>query len=186
MPRKERPFFVEQWFNPPKRRRLLEAMEAVTATEGDIIEVGSWEGRSTIDIANFFVPANVIAIDHWKGDLTNLANGVAAIAARRDVFAAFKANMDAATKGNYVVARMDWRDYVWEGRIRFLFIDGQHTYNEVYDNIEVAIPLMVEGGVIAGDDYTVGQVERAAKRALGREPTHHGGPGAAIWWCRID
>lgn len=45
------------------------------------------------------------------------------------MYADFKANMDAATKSNYSVSRMDWHDYPWGEPIRFVFIDGEHTYD---------------------------------------------------------
>lgn len=175
--------FHEHWFNPAKQRRLKEAMAMVSAPSGAVVEVGCWEGRSTIEIANHFWPEPVHCVDHWRGDLTNLTNGVAALAAGRDVHADFLANMTEHTKGNFRVHRDDWRAVFaeWSAPIRFIFIDGQHTYAEVYDNIVAAQPFMVPGGVIAGDDLTLREVYRAVRAALG-EVTSFSGPGAAVWW----
>lgn len=179
---RQRPWFHEHWFGPAKRKRLHVAMQAVTASRGAVIEVGCWEGRSTIEIANFFPSHTVIAIDHWRGDETDPGSGVMALAAQRDVYADFIANMQAATAGNYRVARMGWQAFGWsEQAIRFLFIDGEHTYDQVHANIQVALPQLELGGVLAGDDYTIPAVAKAVRAALG-EPVHCEGPGAAIWY----
>lgn len=173
--------FNDNWFPEPKRYMLTMAMRAVTATDGAIIEVGSWEGRSTIDIANFFYPDSVTAIDHWQGDLTDPNSIVTNLAASRDVFATFQSNINAATRGNVVVARMDWRDYIWDQPIRFIFIDGEHTYDQVRDNIEVVKPLMVPGGVICGDDLAHPPVTQAVADSLGAVYGNYES-GADVWY----
>jgi predicted O-methyltransferase YrrM len=175
--------FHENWFGKPKQKRLQQALDACKAQHGEVMEVGCWEGRSTIMIANHFHPATVHCVDHWQGDLTNLKSGVAALAAERDVYADFIENMDEATQGNYAVHRMGWRDLApsWEQKLRFLFIDGEHTYPEVKDNIEWALPFMEPGGVIAGDDGTVSGVWKAVTEMLDDVETRPG-PGSAVWW----
>lgn len=175
--------FHENWFPQPKRDALMTAMRSVEAPVGDVIEVGSWEGKSTIDIANFFYPLNVTAIDHWKGDLNYTENGLADLAASRDVFATFQNNISLGTRGNVVVARMDWRDYVWDQPIRFIFIDGEHTYDQVRDNIEIVKPLMVPGGIICGDDLAHPPVAQAVFDSLGQVIGQYVS-GADVWFTR--
>lgn len=182
--KQERPFFHEDWFGAGSRRRLNEALRLAPPGPGQVIEVGSWEGRSTIEIANAIWPDVAHVIDHWKGDV-GLGNLVEKLAQERDVFADFEANMAAATQGNYVVHRMDWRDYPWREPIRFLFIDAMHTYDEVADNIAAALPRLVPGAVIAGDDLHKEvadryQVEEAVIAKLGTDVDHEA--GEAVWW----
>lgn len=184
MQSQERPFFHEDWFGKGSRDRLNMALRLVPPGPGQVIEVGSWEGRSTIEIAHAVYPDVVHCIDHWKGDV-GLGNIVEKRARERDVYADFVANMDAATQGNYVVHRMDWREYPWVQPIRFLFIDGMHTYEEVAGNIEVALPMMVSGGVIAGDDLHKSHhgrygVLEAVLDTLGEDFAHE--DGKAVWW----
>lgn len=177
------PQFTEQWFGPEKARRLIEALNCVSGT-GSIVEVGSWEGRSTITIANQCFPDLVHSIDHWQGDIGNVK--VAELAASRNVYATFIANMNAATKGNYLVHKMSWRAMNWKelAPIKFLFIDGDHTFNEVFDNINVALPLMSKGGVIAGDDYSIKGVKQAVLETLG-EVNHKAGKRFADVWYKV-
>jgi len=161
--------FHERWFGAPKQKALAE-MTAEVRAQGAAVEVGSWEGRSTIQLARTF--DTVHAIDHWLGDLTDPKSRVAELARQRDVFADFQENCEeAGVWDKIVVHRCDWRDVAWAHLepIAFLFIDGQHTYDEVRDNIAVALPYMRPGAVIAGDDYTVTGVRRAARDAFGKE-----------------
>lgn len=176
--------FHERWFEGPKKRRLAEALALVPAGPGELVEVGSWEGKSSILIAQTFPDSKVHVMDHWLGDLTDLSNGVADLAASRDVFADFWENVtDAGVAHQICVHRADWRISFaeWRHPIRMIFIDGQHTYDEVVDNITQAFPYMVPGGVICGDDFTVKQVGRAVLDVLGPDVEHCKGPGAAIW-----
>lgn len=175
------PYFTEQWFGPEKISRLLEALNSSVGA-GSIVEVGSWEGRSTIAIANQCFPEPVHSIDHWQGDIGNPK--MAALAASRNVYATFVNNMNIATKGNYVVHKMSWRDVDWNALapIKFLFIDGDHTVREVFDNISVALPLMCKGGVIAGDDYSFAEVRQAVKAILGKVNCKVSGRFADVWY----
>lgn len=176
------PKFTEDWFGKGKAKRLLEALRCCTGS-GSIIEVGSQEGRSTIMLANQCYPELVHSIDHWQGDIGNPK--MAVLAAERNVYATFIDNMNVATKGNYVVHRMSWRAVNWLelAPIKFLFIDGDHTYEEVFDNIKVALPLFCNGGVIAGDDYRKLGVEKAVRSVFGN--VNHG-KNSEIWYQKID
>ena len=59
------------------------------------------------------------------------------LAAERDVYATWRANVDAATKGNVVEHRMGWREFVptINEPVALVFIDAEHTYREVHDAI---------------------------------------------------
>lgn len=41
-----------------------------------------------------------------------------------------------------------------DGMLDFVYIDGDHSYTAVMDDIEVWLPKLKLGGIIAGDDYT--------------------------------
>lgn len=177
--------FHEQWFNAKKIERLKLAMGQVSASAGLVVEVGCWEGRSTIQIARFFGDTIVLCIDHWKGDLTDHKSGVAVLAAQRDVFADFTENMQNAAIGNYSVLRKGWREaFPLNEPIKFLFIDGEHTYLEVFDNITLALPDMMPGSVMAGDDYTTPAVARAIEDSIGQVETCEG-QGRAVWYKKF-
>jgi predicted O-methyltransferase YrrM len=144
--------FTEEWFGVASQQHLAEL--AKSAPEGLIVEIGSWEGRSTVALANAVYPRVVHAVDTWAGSPGEVS---ARLAAERDVYATWQANVAELTAGNVIAHRMDWREYVhdlttMELAVGFAFIDAEHTYREVYDNIAALRPLMAPGGIICGDD----------------------------------
>jgi len=178
--------FHERWFQGVKQRRLAEVLLQVPDGPGALVEVGSWEGRSTILIALAFPGEPVHVIDHWKGDLRNPKSPVAELAAQRDVFFDFAQNTkQAGVYDRLVIHRDDWRNVfaTWDQPIKMIFIDGEHTYREVYDNVQAALPFMVPGGVLCGDDYsTTYGIEQALRDCFGPDGvTIKSGPGRAIW-----
>ncbi len=158
--------FTEDWFDETQIA-ALQALYARTTGVGDIVEVGSWEGRSTVALANVAHPDVVHAVDTWRG-CTSDDSGT--LAAGRDVYAAWCTNVAELTAGNVVAHRMGWREFFTDRTdpIRFLFIDAEHTYREVFDNIRAALPLMAAGSVMCGDDAGHPPVSSAVIDALGQ------------------
>jgi len=143
--------FTEEWFPKESCAALADIAVEVAAVPGRIVEIGSWQGRSTAAIANAINPRRVHAVDTWRGSPDELSE---ALAADRDVFAEFTANMEELTAGNVDPFRMGWREYVgtFAGPVALVFIDAEHTEVEVRDCIEAFKPLMAAGGIMCGDD----------------------------------
>lgn len=143
--------FHENWFTPESCEVLADLARTVVDVPGRIVEIGSWEGRSTVAIANAVAPRPVDAVDTWQGCPDDVSEQ---IAAGRDVHAQWQANVAALTAGNVTAHRMDWRTYHDQHRTpcAFLFVDATHTYDEVYDNLAAFAPLMTPGGIMCGDD----------------------------------
>jgi predicted O-methyltransferase YrrM len=152
--------FTEDWFGQPSCDALARLVERVANVPGKIIEIGAWEGRSTIALANAAYPRTVDSVDTWAGSPGEIS---ADLAADRDVFATWLANVDAATKANVVAHRMGWREFLptVNEPIALAFIDAEHTYREVYDNIVALLPKMAPGGIICGDDVHHPPVQQA-------------------------
>ena len=76
------------------------------------------------------------------------------------------------TAGNVVAHRMGWREFLptVSGPVALCFIDAEHTYDEVFDNIVAVLALLAPGGVICGDDWPHPPVLQAARAALPGEP----------------
>lgn len=143
--------FTEEWFGDASQKALADLYEPVRDLDGVVIEVGCWEGRSTIALANACHPTFVRAVDTWDGSPGEISW---TLAHQRDVYTRFVENIENHTGRNVTAYRMGWRDYFasHDNPIKFLHIDAEHTYSEVRDNIEAALPLLVPGGVICGDD----------------------------------
>lgn len=158
--------FTEEWFSPESQQALAELYSKVAHLPGDVIEVGCWEGRSTVALANACHPEHVQAIDTWAGSPGEIS---ADLAQGRDVYATFAGNIETLTAGNVTPHRMGWRQYLADtrGPVKFIHIDAEHTYTEVRDTIEAVRPLMVPGGVICGDDNHHPPIQDAVRDTLG-------------------
>ena len=145
------PAFHEEWFSDASQAVLAHLVQAVADVPGVLVEFGSWEGRSTCAMARAAYPRQVLAVDTWEGSPGEIS---AELAAKRDVFAQFLANVTHWTRGNVSPQRMGWREFMAANTepIALAFIDAEHTYREVYDNITAVLPFVPSGGIICGDD----------------------------------
>lgn len=157
--------FTEQWFDTPSQEALGRLVRSVADVPGALVEIGAWEGRSTIAMAKAAWPRVVHSVDTWVGSPGEISSE---LAAERDVFATWSANVAEATDGNVEAHRMGWRDYVptIDEPIALVFIDAEHTYREVADNIAAVLPKMAPGGVICGDDVHHPPIVEAVSEAF--------------------
>jgi predicted O-methyltransferase YrrM len=163
--------FNDRWFTGQKRRVLAMALDLVPA-EGELLEIGCWEGQSTVWLAQAFAPRTVNCFDWWRGSPNDFTFG---LAQQRDVRAQFMHNMEVLTDGNYEVHDGDWRatlpPWLAERRVAFAYVDATHTYAEVADCLGLLQEHLWPGGVLAGDDYRLyPDVGRAVRDMLG--PRH--------------
>ena len=166
--------FTEDWFSPIGQERLAELGRSVADVPGLVIEIGCWEGRSTCALANAIHPRVVHAVDTWQGSAGEISYQ---LAQQRDVYATWQANIAELTEGNVIPHRMGWREYVptITEPVALCFIDAEHTYREVFDNITAILPHMAPGGVICGDDVHHPPIVNAIRDTLGLvHVTSHG------------
>ena len=158
--------FGEMWFTDSSCKTVAALVRETNHLTGRVIEIGSWCGRSTVHIAHAAYPQHVHCVDTWEGTPNEISGE---LAQTRDVWEQWSTNVDELTRGNVEPFRMGWRDYVQldDSPVRFCFIDAEHTYEEVYDNIESIRPLLVEGAVLCGDDMAHPPVYEAVKDQLG-------------------
>lgn len=144
--------YREQWIHPTVLEAMQNLVRDTEGRDGAIMEFGCWEGRSLVQIAEAAGDRQVHAVDHWQGNEGDEYTTTAA--AERDIFAAFLDN----TKhlDNVRVHRMSTEQFMreWDKPIAFLHLDADHHYGAVKDQIEWALPLLVPGGVLCGDDYS--------------------------------
>ena len=98
------------------------------------------------------------------------------------MYATWRHNVEAATSGNVTGHCMDWRDYrtTDDSPVALLFIDAEHTYREVADNIDEFLPVMSPGGIICGDDAHDAEVMRAVRERFDAVQLV-----AALWVVRL-
>lgn len=132
--------------------RILYALARTNPVEGCIVELGSYEGRSTISLARGSKSGpgdKVFAVDHHLGD---------GYAGEGGTWDTFNQNIRTYEVDDVVVpmhmSSIDAAKQWDKGRtIRLIFIDAAHLYEDVKSDFESWIPFMVPGGVVAFHDY---------------------------------
>jgi predicted O-methyltransferase YrrM len=192
-PRPIRPTFHEQWYAESELALLEGAVRFIRPLQGEIIELGCWEGRSTAVIANACHPETVLAVDTWRGSFSEGAeHETVRLARTRDVFAIFQENMRVLCRGNVVAKRLDVTEFLRQqtAPIKFCHIDAAHDYPSVRDALERLLPRLVRGGILIGHDYQTahagrsdlqGGVQRAVRELLPR----HAVRGNNWWYVHL-
>lgn len=140
------PEFTTDWFS-----HNITALEThvlnVKAT--NILEIGSWEGRSTLWFLQNFPDARLTCVDTFQGGKEHADLDTAPVEAR------FRAN----------IAEYAHRVWIRKGPSRtmlfglhpetydLVYVDGSHQAPDVLTDLVMAWHLLKPGGVMAIDDY---------------------------------
>ena len=111
------------------------------------LEIGSFEGNSSMFIARTFSDSKVFCIDNWEG--TEEYYGVD--------FKNIEKNFDKNTKNftNIFKIKKTSDRFFFDNNLKFevIYIDGYHKGNQVYKDINNSWKALVPGGLIILDDY---------------------------------
>lgn len=142
----------------------LFAMAFAQDMKGDIVEIGSWQGKSTIYLgkaAESSKNGKVFAVDHFKGNPGKEAYYKVSKDDLSDLKGNFIRNITAAGVADHIELLNMPSDAAAdvlrerESRIRLLFIDGCHTYDGVKNDFFRYNDLVQPGGLIIFDDYSL-------------------------------
>ena len=146
----------------PNAGKFLFTLCYMQEMKGDVLEIGSWLGRSTSFLARAVEESkngNFYAIDHFKGnigkeefysvdgELTNIKEN-------------FLSNMKNIGLDK-IVNLLDMINHeaakeIEGNTVRFLFIDGDHTKKGVSKDIKLFFPMLKKGSIVVFDDYFEG------------------------------
>lgn len=147
---------------PRERGLALYCLAFSSNITGDIVEIGSWQGRSTCFFAQACRDSNngiVRAIDHFKGNVGKEHHYAVGQPDLSDLEPNFRRNVAEAGLDPWVklynmpaqeAADKHTKDF---NDVRLLFIDGDHSYEGVTRDISLFSPLLKSGGLIVFDDY---------------------------------
>jgi predicted O-methyltransferase YrrM len=162
--------FTKDWFsrNIPVWEQLATLLPG-TPGQRNFLEIGSFEGRSTVWIMENMMQQGdyLLCIDTWKGGEEHGAEDMDAVWQR------FKTNTAIATEKTGVLAGtargtsiVGLADEIPEhaGTYDFIYIDGSHTAKDVLTDACMAWPLLKQGGLMVFDDYMWGNPRDALHR----------------------
>lgn len=136
--------------------RFLGMMAASAPREGVIVEIGSFKGKSTVmlgKLAERYGIGPIVAIDPHNFNNPELVEHRSAPGATS--YDAFLKNLDIAGVSQSVEVHRAFSTDVaksWNRPIRFLWIDGDHSYPGAKADFEGFFPHVVPGGFVALHD----------------------------------
>jgi cephalosporin hydroxylase len=147
---------------------------------GDIVEIGSWWGKSAFvlaRLAHYYEIGNLLCVDPWsieyleQNDADSIVNSCIGQCDYDETLKIFEINLipynydhinylrmtsiaGAQYYSNNRVARTEAFGVTnYQGKIAILHIDGNHTYNAVKADVVAWVPYVRVGGWVIFDDY---------------------------------
>ncbi|MBN3458566.1 class I SAM-dependent methyltransferase [Mycobacterium sp. DSM 3803] len=146
--------FKERWFDMNIEQWCVTfSRELNRADELRILEIGSWEGRSTLFFLNYFPNAQLTAVDTWAGSDEHHFNATPDL---RDLETRFDGNL--GPHAARVVKRKGSSLYVLPQLIDeaeeydLIYVDGSHFADDALTDSVNAWRLLKQGGVMIFDD----------------------------------
>jgi predicted O-methyltransferase YrrM len=117
----------------------------------EVVEIGSWEGRSTLFFLHYLKAAHVTAVDTWQGSDEHQG-----FAPMPQVEASFDSNVSGfghrltkirASSKAYFAARVP------EQQFDIIYVDGSHHADDVMIDALESFAILKPGGILFFDDY---------------------------------
>lgn len=144
----------------PEAAELLYGIAVVQNIEGDILEIGSWQGKSTSYLARAVMDSkngHVFAVDHFMGNVRKESIYFVDGGGSANLQVQFERNMHTLNLHDYITLFPCHSEKAYPSLankvLRLLFVDGDHTYEGAKKDIELFCPLVRIGGVVIFDDF---------------------------------
>ncbi len=117
-------------------------------------EIGVWRGHTSFALLQSFPLLRLFAVDPWDlgGGHTTMPKTVAELQAGKQEFL----GLTEFAADRRVILQMTSRDatyHVVDNSLDFVFIDGEHLYQNVKDDLILWHPKVRVGGLFCGHDY---------------------------------
>ena len=121
-------------------------------------EIGVWKGLFSQKILNMVQPEKLHLIDPWlfQEEYPNRLYGGKAVKSQEDIDNIYQLVVQ-KTEGKNVIIHRDFSSNVLpnleNNYLDWIYIDGNHSYEFVKQDLELCFDKVKRGGLIAGDDY---------------------------------
>jgi predicted O-methyltransferase YrrM len=137
---------------------------------GTFVEIGTWLGKSTCFMAEAIkglgCKVKFYGVDTFLGEVNAKDQQDIVLAEGGSIYKAFLRNMKNAGVMDYVtplqMTSKDASTLFDDNSLEFVFLDAEHLYDDVLQDLNLWYPKVRSGGIIAGHDYYAGtQVKQA-------------------------
>jgi predicted O-methyltransferase YrrM len=115
------------------------------------LEIGSWEGRSTVFLLHHLPKADVTAVDTWQGGPQY--SGDPRLAHIEELFDANVARYGARLRKIKSTSAEFFRSCGHSPPFDFIYVDGSHDADDVMVDAMCGFELLAAGGIMIFDDY---------------------------------
>jgi len=138
----------------------------------NMIEIGSYQGESTIIFQKNFPNSKIFAVDFWLNNYDEREVNINSFN-MMDV----ENNFDVLTKSysNIIKIKMsssDFSNIIADNSIDFIYIDGDHSYKGITNDLINWKNKIKKGGYIGGHDYNDIQIDTIIKAILENFPNY--------------
>jgi predicted O-methyltransferase YrrM len=140
---------IDGWFN---HEAAYDYLIAQMPEGGTFVELGAWLGKSSAYLCDKATGKQITIIDSFKGTAEYI-DSYYKLAKTNDIYELFLENMGErkfkAIKSTSKAASKKFQDK----SLDVVFIDLNHSYESVKEDIALWLPKVKKGGILAGDDY---------------------------------
>ena len=176
-------------FLTEREARFLALVAACAPAQGVILEIGSYKGKSTVGLASIaqrYGLGPVVAVDpHSAPSVTDFGHGSQQSSWEDFQTSLRNAGVESTVEPHCAYSRELARG--WNRPIRFLWIDGDHTYRGAHEDISLFRRHVVPGAIVALHDVLhsfEGPVRVFAEELLGSDQFGPSGLCGSIGWAQ--
>lgn len=169
----------------PNQEQCLFTLASKLPSDGLILEVGSFTGRSTVSMAFACrdTARRIVAVDTFSGNSIDFIQGKTATWEGDNFYGKFMRNLGERGLDRYVIPLRGFSHEVarfWASPIDMLFLDGSHDYNDVLLDVRNFMPWVRPGGCVALHDVTKNwpSVQRVWQEEVGPQLERCGNVGS--------
>jgi len=146
-------------------------------------EVGVWRGSTSVALLDHYPELYLYLIDTYDDDglPKALSSKLSAAQAEEQAREAVAAHADRCEW--MICPSIDAAARIPDGLLDFVFIDADHRYEAVKQDIEAWLPKIRTGGILAGHDYSAHHpgVKQAVQERFGKQFKVARGK---VWWIQ--
>lgn len=182
------PQFGQNWFG---YEELYKQFVESAQSNDIIVEVGCWKGKSIsylgVEAVNSGKDIKIYAVDTWLGSDNEPDHIEDEYIKSGKLFTLFRENIQSLNNITPLqMTSLEASKKFEDASIYAVFIDADHRYNAVKEDIAVWYPKVKVGGFISGHDY--GEGPAVPMRGVGQAVREFFGeqnitPGTANTWC---